>query len=191
MTRQQAGVSSNHKSIPVSLSKSTDASASFKSSTVVPPNSPQAPSSSSRAQSSAAASSSTSVTSELMRSVKTIGLAGLFRGFIPVACMGLPSNVIYLELTESTREIFQNKLKFVFPNLSLVYVDGIQSLASGLIANAVSLIPFVPADVLSARLIVQGRKDIGVYNMSRLIYKESGVRGFFNGYSISLVFCSL
>lgn len=173
MTRQQAGVSSNQAPIHSSSSKST-----------VTANNPHA-------STSAPLSTSSSVTNELMRSVKTIGLAGLFRGFIPVACMGLPSNVIYLELTESTREALQSKLKSVFPKLSLVYFDGIQSFVSGLISNSVSLIPFVPADVLSARLIVQGRKDIGVYNMARLIYKEGGVHGFFRGYSISLIFCSL
>ena len=128
--------------------------------------------------------------------------------------MGLPSNVLYIKLTESTREVFQNKLKSLFPKLSFVYVDGIQAAMTGLVSNAISLIPYVPADVISARLIVQGlfysmilfvhlymhetnlhinagRKDIGALNMARLIYKERGFQGFFRGYNVSLLFCTL
>lgn len=80
--------------------------------------------------------------------LKEIGWRGLFRGWTPIAVMGIPSQVLYFSVNEYTRELIQDSLHGRFFNLSPVFVDGIQSIASGVIANSLSLIPFVPADVI-------------------------------------------
>ena len=54
-------------------------------------------------------------------------------------------------------------------------------------ANAVSLIPWVPAEILSAKLAIQDRKGaIGMNEMISQIYRKEGVFGFFKGFFSSL-----
>ena len=54
-------------------------------------------------------------------------------------------------------------------------------------ANAVSLIPWVPAEILSAKLAIQDRKGaIGMNEMIAQIYRKEGIFGFFKGFFSSL-----
>ena len=56
-----------------------------------------------------------------------------------------------------------------------------------LTANAVSLIPWVPAEILSAKLAIQDRKGaIGMNEMITQIYRKEGIFGFFKGFFSSL-----
>ena len=54
-------------------------------------------------------------------------------------------------------------------------------------ANAVSLIPWVPAEILAAKLAVQNTKNaIGMNEMITQIYRKEGILGFFKGFFSSL-----
>lgn len=129
---------------------------------------------------------------DIATTATTVGFRGLFRGWMPIAVMGLPSNVLYLVITESSRESLQNRIKAIYPNIPALYLDGVQSFASSIAANAVSLVPYVPADVISCRLITQqGRENIGALRMAKLIIKESGAKGLYKGFQVSLIFNSI
>jgi len=126
---------------------------------------------------------------DIKTTTRTVGFRGLFRGWAPIALMGLPTNVIYLIITESSRESLQNKIKVFYPTISPIYLDTIQSFASSIVANAVSLVPYVPADVISCRLITQpGKENIGAIRMTKAILAESGIKGLYKGFKVSLIF---
>lgn len=125
------------------------------------------------------------ILSNIASTYRSLGMRGLFRGWLPLASMGMPSNVIYFNIVEITREYFQKVIRDAFPNVSDVAVDGMQSTCSSLIANFVSLIPYVPAELISSKLIVQKKLGMGMTAVSRSIYQERGVGGFFRGFSAS------
>lgn len=132
-------------------------------------------------------SSSSGITGSIRENISTIGLSGLYRGWLPMFVMGIPSQVAYLSIIESSREIFLvGTNKVLIP--ANIYTDFAQSLFSSILANTVSLIPYVPAEVLSTRLMIQGNSGIGIVNMSKQIYMENGLRGFFRGFNASLSF---
>jgi hypothetical protein len=142
-----------------------------------------------------------SVVGALLRYRQELGWRGLFRGWLPIATMGAPSQIAYLSITESSREILQKNIKRVLPNASSATVDAMQSSATALMANMVSLIPYVPADVISSRMIIQPAKGIRMTNMVKLIYNEGtdaamggrggvvgGLQAFYRGFNISLCY---
>lgn len=83
-----------------------------------------------------------------------IGIRGLFRGWIPLM-LEAPSHALYFAVTESSREYVVNALKLACISSSFL-IDPIQSAISSVLANAVSLVPWVPAEVLSSKLALQG-----------------------------------
>ncbi len=123
----------------------------------------------------------------IKQSYQTIGLRGLFRGWIPMAVFGTPSNLIYISTIEFSREYFQTQYRIAFPNMSSFSIDLLQAISSSIIANVLSIVPYVPGEVLSSRLIVQGKEGVGSREMTRIIYREEGVKGFFKGFSSSLL----
>ena len=60
---------------------------------------------------------------------------------------------MYLSITERTRESLQKNIRMVFPGFNSGLIDAAQSTATALMANMVSLIPYVPADVISSRMV--------------------------------------
>ena len=82
------------------------------------------------------------IINDIIKLHQLVGLKGLFRGWIPIAFIGLPSNVIYLNINESSREFFQKVLKSNLPHLNPIYIDGIQAASSSLLSNAISLVPY-------------------------------------------------
>ena len=129
-----------------------------------------------------------SVASAMIGYKKTLGWRGLFRGWTPVALMGVPSQLVYLTITESSRETLQRSLKILLPNFSSASIDGLQSVGSSVIANTISYVPYVPAEVISSRMIVQGRSGTGMIQTMSSIWKEDGIRGFYKGFSASLMY---
>lgn len=123
----------------------------------------------------------------MRNALKSIGYRGLFRGWTAIAVVGAPSNIIYFDLMEKTREIFQVKFRSIFPNAPSLVIDGLQTTCSSVVATFVSLIPFVPGEVLSSRLIVQGKFGVGTAGMTKLIYAEKGLLGFFRGFNSSFL----
>jgi hypothetical protein len=112
----------------------------------------------------------------------------MFRGWAPIGLMGVPSQLMYLTITETTREKFQRSLKKLLPNLSNNTIDGLQASATSVVANVVSYVPYVPAEVISSRMMIQGRKGHGMTKIMKLIYSEDGIRGFYRGFSASLFY---
>ena len=172
---------------------------------------------SSSAASQAKTSAASSMISDVRRTYASIGFRGLFRGFLPIAVLGIPSHVIYFIVQESSREWLQkglrghmatsnnsketNKHNIYDDNSSSSgssgsnnissyqssFVDMAQSSISSLLANGASLAPYVPAEVISTRLIIQTRNDIGMTAMYKQIVKEEGWRGLLRGFGSSMV----
>ncbi len=127
------------------------------------------------------------VISHMKSAISTVGIRGMFRGWIAIAAVGAPSNVIYFDLMEKTRELFQEGFRNSFPGASPLIVDGLQTVCSSMVATFISLIPFVPGEVLSSRLIVQGRNGLGTWEMAKSVLRESGPSGFFRGFNSSFL----
>jgi hypothetical protein len=128
-----------------------------------------------------------SIFNALKHSYSTLGVRGLFRGWLPIATMGAPSNVIYFGALEATRELFQEQFKSILPTAPEMAIDLLQTTCSSIVATFVSLIPYVPAEVLSSKLIVQGKDGLGMVAMAKSIYNEKRVGGFFKGFSSSFL----
>jgi hypothetical protein len=94
-------------------------------------------------------------------------------------------------VTESSRELIQTSLQNSFPLLSATVVDGLQAFGSSILANSLALLPYVPGEVVSSRLIVQPKNGLNTFQMIKQIYKESGFQGFFKGFGVSLFFASI
>jgi len=117
----------------------------------------------------------------LKDAAEQIGLEGLLRGWAPVVLLNIPSQVIYVWIQERTREFFRHELKKLMPKASATLIEGAQSLASSIIANGVSLVPYVPGEVITSRMITEGKKEITTAKMIRQMWKENGIKGFFRG----------
>lgn len=102
-----------------------------------------------------------------------------------MATMGAPSNVVYLTTMEASRETLQPLILSSKLKLSPEGVELIQAGLSSFLANFVSLIPYVPAEVVSSRVIVSPTK-VSMFGMCRIIYQEKGLRGFYKGFNASL-----
>jgi hypothetical protein len=122
--------------------------------------------------------------SVLRHSFSTFGIRGVFRGFLPMAVLGTPSNILYFTAIESSREIFQPIIINTFPHLPKEAVELLQSSTTAVFANFISLIPYVPAEVMSARMIVHPTRT-SIFKIAKQIYQETGFRGFFKGFSSS------
>jgi len=122
----------------------------------------------------------------LQKTWSTLGWRGLFRGWMPIAIMGIPSQVIYFTITESSREYMQVALPSFLPSIGPSRIDLIQATLSSVVANAVSLVPYVPAELISCRLMVQEREGLGMVAMTKKVWKEEGAAGLFRGFNASL-----
>jgi hypothetical protein len=139
-------------------------------------------------------SSSKSVGRALQQNYHDIGLRGLFRGWTVITAMGLPSQVMYLHSTELSREYLQRKLKApedassdgMFTLRHQAAIDIVQTTLSSILANLISNIPYVPAEVISNRMIVQGRDGLGTTAMIKKIWVDDGFKGFYRGFGASL-----
>lgn len=129
-----------------------------------------------------------SVYSAMRGYVGTLGWRGMFRGWAPVGLMGIPSQLMYLTITEASRESFQKSLKIIFPTMPSAFIDGVQASATSVLANAVSYVPYVPAEVISSRMMIQGRNGSGMTQTMTMIWKEDGFRGFYRGFNASLMY---
>lgn len=127
----------------------------------------------------------------LTRTAKTEGLRGLYRGFGAVIVGGTPGTILYL----GTYEIAKNKLSSLYNNNGNFVVH----FCSGMFAETIACIVYVPVDVIKERLQVQhtiisaeksGATKAANYRNSwdalQQISKVEGVSGVYRGYGATL-----
>jgi hypothetical protein len=143
----------------------------------------------------------------LKRTAQTEGIAGLYRGFGAVIVGGTPGTILYL----CSYDIFKTRLShYENSNSNLNNQNqndkqpGDESflvhLASGLLAESIACIVYVPVDVIKERLQVQHSHTTGTgastnlshqqyqggWDALKQISKTEGVRGIYKGYAATL-----
>jgi len=121
------------------------------------------------------------------------GFRGLYRGFGAVIVGGTPGTIIYL----CSYDLFKARLTAIAkPNDSLVKnTDAGESFAvhfaSGILAEAIACLIYVPVDVIKERLQVQEKGGGLIYykggwDALTKISKHEGLRGIYKGYGVTM-----
>ncbi|RWW37685.1 hypothetical protein BHE74_00057159, partial [Ensete ventricosum] len=121
--------------------------------------------------------------------VKVDGIPGLYRGFGTVITGAVPARIVFLTSLEMTKEA---SLKLMEPfklsePVQAAIANGIAGMSGSLCSQAV----FVPLDVVSQKLMVQGYSGFAKYNggfdVVHRIIKSDGVRGLYRGFGLSVM----
>jgi uncharacterized membrane protein YgcG len=127
------------------------------------------------------------------QTIKQEGIQGLYRGLGTVISIGTPAFVLYLATYEQTK-----KALLSFPALQENY-QFVGHFLSGITAETVSCLVYVPVDVIKERLQVQrklrtGQEISGSLPMYRgtwhalaTIMETEGLRGVYRGYGATLL----
>lgn len=117
------------------------------------------------------------------------GIPGLYRGFGTVITGAVPARIIFLTALETSKvAAFKMVEPFKLSETTQAAVaNGIAGLTSALFSQAV----FVPIDVVSQKLMVQGYSGHQKYNggldVARKIIKSDGIRGLYRGFGLSVM----
>ncbi|XP_078179836.1 mitochondrial substrate carrier family protein isoform X1 [Carex rostrata] len=121
--------------------------------------------------------------------LKADGIPGLYRGFGTVITGAVPARIIFLTTLEKTKVAsfeLVKPLKLSEP-VQAAIANGIAGLTASLFSQAV----FVPIDVVSQKLMVQGYSGHANYNggldVARKILGAQGIRGFYRGFGLSVM----
>lgn len=121
--------------------------------------------------------------------LKAEGVPGLYRGFGTVITGAVPARIIFLTALETTKvAAFKMVEPFKLSEATQAAIaNGLAGMTASLFAQAV----FVPIDVVSQRLMVQGYAGHTSYNggvdVARKILKSDGIRGFYRGFGLSVM----
>mgnify|MGYP005991592151 CR=1 FL=1 len=117
--------------------------------------------------------------------ISRIGWSGLLRGWVPMAAVSIPSNVVYLTVIEKTREQCGDHFTQHYPGAQPAVKDAALAVYSGVAATFVYQAMFNPAEVLVSRMIIQsGASRACLRATSRsILAEEKWGKGFFRGYS--------
>jgi hypothetical protein len=129
----------------------------------------------------------------LYRTSRQEGIRGLYRGFSAVIVGGTPGTIIYL----CSYDIFKGKLSSLTSSSSRS--DGTSNnneatfmvhFASGILAETLACLIYVPVDVIKERLQVQHKTDPfqykGGWDALVQISKKEGIGGIYKGYGATL-----
>ncbi|KAB1211439.1 Solute carrier family 25 member 44 [Morella rubra] len=121
--------------------------------------------------------------------LRTDGVPGLYRGFGTVITGAIPARIIFLTALETTKVA---ALKMVEPfKLSEPTEAAIANGLGGMMASLFSQAVFVPIDVISQKLMVQGysghAKYSGGLDVARKVIKSEGVWGLYRGFGLSVM----
>ncbi|KAL3636543.1 hypothetical protein CASFOL_018842 [Castilleja foliolosa] len=121
--------------------------------------------------------------------LKTDGIPGLYRGFGTVITGAIPTRIIFLTALETTKVA---AYKTVQPfKLSEPTKAAIANGVAGMMASLCTQTVFVPVDVVSQRLMVQGYSGHAKYNggldVVRKVIKADGIRGLYRGFGLSVI----
>lgn len=121
--------------------------------------------------------------------LRSEGVLGLYRGFGLVISGAIPSRVVFMTALETTKAStlkVTEKLD-VSEATAAAMANGLAGLCSSLASQSV----FVPIDVVSQRLMVQGTPGSHQYNGTmdaiRTILRNDGVRGLYRGFGMSVL----
>ncbi|GAB4832418.1 hypothetical protein Ancab_006435 [Ancistrocladus abbreviatus] len=126
----------------------------------------------------------------VIRSIlKTDGVPGLYRGFGTVITGAIPARIIFLTALETTKvAAFQIVEPF---NLSEPTQAAIANGIAGMMASISAQAVFVPVDVVSQKLMVQGYSGYATYNggldVVQKVIKSDGIRGLYRGFGLSIM----
>ena len=121
------------------------------------------------------------------------GLAGLYRGFGAVVLGGTPGTVLYLTSYDWAKEHLTatRQRQLNGSSSSSLLVDFGISFSSGMIAEAIACIIYVPVDVIKERLQIQRGTDKMAYAGSadaiRTIARTEGILALYKGYGATLL----
>jgi hypothetical protein len=110
------------------------------------------------------------------------GLRGLYRGFGAIFIGGTPGTMIYL----SSYEVFKKKLSDNDKNDNKEFVV---HFCSGMLAETIACIIYVPVDVVKERMQVSNKSQQIYQNSVDALYKilrTEGLRGIYKGYAATL-----
>ncbi|KAL8044228.1 hypothetical protein ABFX02_08G033100 [Erythranthe guttata] len=121
--------------------------------------------------------------------LKADGISGLYKGFGTVIIGAVPARIIFLTALETTKiAAFKmlEPLKLSEPSQAAI-ANGVAGMLGSLCSQAV----FVPIDVVSQRLMVQGYSGHAAYSggrdVVRNIIKSDGIRGLYRGFGLSVM----
>ncbi|XP_077211274.1 uncharacterized protein LOC143846666 [Tasmannia lanceolata] len=121
--------------------------------------------------------------------LRTDDIPGLYRGFGTVITGAIPARIIFLTSLETTKvAAFKMIEQFNFSEPTQAAIaNGIAGMTSSLLSQAV----FVPLDVVSQKLMVQGYSGYTKYNggldVARKVLKSDGIRGLYRGFGLSVM----
>ena len=119
----------------------------------------------------------------LFGAASKIGVRGLFHGAAVSQVFNVPASVVYLWVTEHTREASRDFLFSSFPKLSVGAVDAMQVTYSALFANLTSMTVCYPANLIVTKMVVQDRTHrLSFVNTCKDVYKAHGAHGFTHGF---------
>ncbi|XP_042468893.1 solute carrier family 25 member 44-like isoform X2 [Zingiber officinale] len=121
--------------------------------------------------------------------LKVDGVTGLYRGFGTVITGAIPARIVFLTSLETIKAA---SLKLVKPfKLSQPVQAAISNGIAGMSASLCSQAVFVPVDVVSQKLMVQGYSGFTKYNggfdVVQHIIKTEGIRGLYRGFGLSVI----
>lgn len=121
--------------------------------------------------------------------LRTDGIPGLYRGFGTVITGAIPARILFLTALETTKAAafkIVEPFKLSEPAQAAI-ANGIAGMTGSMCAQAV----FVPIDVVSQKLMVQGysghAKYSGGLDVARKVIQSDGIRGLYRGFGLSVL----
>jgi hypothetical protein len=115
-----------------------------------------------------------------VKTVKSEGISGLFRGFGAVIMGGTPGTMLYL----CSYEVWKANLSTISKEH-----DFIVHFSSGMLAETIACVVYVPVDVVKERMQVQSYKHVVYKNSMDALFqimRSEGLRGIYKGYAATL-----
>ena len=128
----------------------------------------------------------------LVKTFRSEGIRGLYRGFPTVIAGGTPGTIIYL----CGYDIFKDRISSALSTRDATKSSKnnedsfVVHFAAGILAETVACIIYVPVDVIKERLQIQSKKDLvqykGGWDALVKICKTEGPMGIYKGYGATL-----
>ncbi|EEB09760.1 carrier with solute carrier repeats [Schizosaccharomyces japonicus yFS275] len=119
---------------------------------------------------------------------KKEGISGYFRGFGATALRDAPHAGIYVFFYEKGKEKLSNLVRVMQRNQdSQLEFKNTINVVSGLISGTAATILTNPFDLLKTRVQVYPDRYRNFVQASKMILKEEGIKGFFDGFGLRVV----